>query len=355
VNLPANSLDISTIYPNSFPNMAQRVVTGVGYENRSVLPGWMTSRQTDGKILGFTRALVLCYTNPGRSAEIAYRVKQVQDTFSLIDFTIDRYEWDSVLSENFVKAPAAGTGNITANTQSATVIGAGTDFTHQLYPGKSIYVANVLIGNVKTVSNSTVLTLTANSVSNVTSSNFTFSTNAFATSNFIDATGNITANTASNLVIGTNTTVVYSGTISGTASNATIIGTGTNFSTNLRIGDQLYYSGNLTSIGTIASIISSTKLVLGDPLTSTITSATYASDGDNTRFLTELRVGDTIVVANTIIGTVQTLNGNANLTLTSNAYANVTSLAYQHTSRDPYTTPGEGDKYLKFPQVGVLA
>ena len=355
VNLPTNSADIGTIYPNSFPNMAQRVTDGVGYENRSVLPEWMTSRQPNGRILGFTRALVLCYTLPGRSAEIAYRVNQVADTFKLIDFTIDRYEWDNVLSNNFVKAPASGTGNITANIYSTLVTGVGTDFTHQLYPGKSIYVSNVLIGNVKTVSNSTVLTLTANSISNVTGSSFTFSTNAFATHNFVTGSGNISANTTSNIIIGTNTTIVYSGTISGTISNAVITGNGTYFTTNLKVGDQLYYSGNLNSLGTISSIINAQKLILSDPLSSNIANITYASDGNNTKFLREVRVGDTIVVANTIIGTVKSIASNANLTLTGNAYATVSSSAYQHTSRDPYTVPGQGDKYLKFPQVGVLA
>jgi len=355
VNLPANSMNIATIYPNSFPNMAKRISQGIGYENRSVLPEWMTSRQPDGRVLGFTRALVLCYAQPGRSAEIAYRVNQLADTFKMIDFTIDRYEWDNILSANFAKPPAAGTGNITANTHSTTVTGMGTDFTHQLYPGKSLYVANVIIGNVKTVSNSTVLTLTANSISNVTSSSFTFSSNAFATSNFVNGSGNITANTQSNLVLGTNSTVIYAGTISGTISNATILGNGTSFATNLRVGDQLYYSGNLSSIGTIATIINATRLVLADPLNATISSISYASDGNNTKFLTELRVGDTLVVANAIIGTVQTITSNSNVTLTSNAYANVTSLAYQHTSRDPYTVPGQGNQYLKFPQVDVLA
>jgi hypothetical protein len=197
--------------------------------------------------------------------------------------------------------------------------------------------------------------LTANSISNVTSSNFTFSSNAFATSNFVNGSGNITANTQSNLVLGTNSTVIYAGTISGTISNATILGNGTSFATNLRVGDQLYYSGNLSSIGTIATIINATRLVLADPLNATISSINYASDGNNTKFLTELRVGDTLVVANAIIGTVQTITSNSNVTLTSNAYANVTSLAYQHTSRDPYTVPGQGNQYLKFPQVDVLA
>ena len=124
--------------------MIDRIEENIGYENRSVLPTWMTSRQTDGTVLGFTRALILTYAIPGKSEEIAYRIRQVQDTFKLIDFTIDRYEWDSVLSTNYEKAPAAGTGNITANTQSNVVVGTGTNFSHELIPTTTIYVG----GNV---------------------------------------------------------------------------------------------------------------------------------------------------------------------------------------------------------------
>ena len=35
--------------------------------------------------------------------------------------------------------------------------------------------------------------------------------------------------------------------------------------------------------------------------------------------------------------------------------ANVNNLSYSHTYRDPYTTPSDGDKYLKYPQFGVLS
>jgi len=70
---------IQTVYPN----MVDRIETGVGYENRSILPDWMTSRQTDGSVLGFTRALVLCYTIPGKSAEVAYRVNQRLTRFKI--------------------------------------------------------------------------------------------------------------------------------------------------------------------------------------------------------------------------------------------------------------------------------
>jgi hypothetical protein len=131
VTLPNNSRNISTIYPNSFPNMIKRVSDTVGYESQGILPTWMTSRQEDGRVLGFTRALVLCYTLPGRSSEIAYNVSKSISNFNLIDFTIERYGWDSVLSNNYAKSPFYGNGTITTSSTSKVVLGAGTNFTTQ--------------------------------------------------------------------------------------------------------------------------------------------------------------------------------------------------------------------------------
>lgn len=286
VSLPANSRNISTIYPNSFPNMASRLETGVGYENRSTLPAWMTSRQTDGKILGFTRALVLCYTKPGRANEIAYRVRQIQDLFKSIDFTIDRYEWDNSLSNNFNKS------------------------------------ANVFIVN-----------------------------------NFAYASGTISANTNSNIVTGLTLTVNGSGTISGTVGNAVIVGTSTAFNSELRVGRPLYNSSGNTAVelGTIKSINSSTMLVLENPLSATISSINYSAETSSTNFTTELYVGDTIVLDSNIrLGTIKSINSDSNLVLYTNALSTVSNVTYKHNARDPVTTPGQGDKYLKYPQVGVI-
>ena len=284
VSLPSNSRNISTIYPNSFPNMATRIENGVGYENRSTLPAWMTSRQTNGKILGFTRALVLCYTNPGRANEIAYRVKQIQDLFKSIDFTIDRYEWDNSLSSNFNK-----------------------------------------------------------------------STNVFIVNNFAYASGTISANTNSNIVTGLTLTVNGSGTISGTIGNAVILGTSTAFNSELRIGRPLYNANTSVELGIIKSINSATTLVLENPLSATISSINYSAETSSTNFTTELYVGDTIVLdSNLRLGTIKSINSDSNLTLYANALSTVSNVTYRHNARDPVTTPGQGDKYLKYPQVGVI-
>ena len=45
---------VTTVYPNSLINMRDRVVDTVGQES-TVLPQWMTTKQTDGRVLGFTK------------------------------------------------------------------------------------------------------------------------------------------------------------------------------------------------------------------------------------------------------------------------------------------------------------
>lgn len=354
ITWPTNTVGINSVYVNSFPNMATRIADNIGYENRSILPGWMTSRQLDGTVLGFTRALVLFYTNPGKSAEVAYRVKQVAESFKLIDFTIDRYEWDSILSENFEKQPAAGSGTITANTSSNVVLGTGTNFVYELYEGRDVYVSNVSLGTIENIVSSNVLTLTTNANSNVTSSSYTFGTNVFIVNNFVYATGNISSATTSNIITGITTNITGNGTISGTINSADIIGYNTLFAVQLGIGKNLYVSGN--SVGIITSIQSNTNLTVSQVLSSNLANVSYTADGSTTKFIDEIHVNDTILVgANVVLGTVKTIVSNTNLILYSNSLSTVSNVAYLHTATDPYTTPTSGDKYLKFPNVRVIS
>ena len=93
-----------TAYPNSFENMANVTINGpnaVGYINKGALPDWMISKQPDGRVLGFTRAVVLAYTVPGASETIAYRFKQKNFELNELDFTVDRYLLDNILTTNY--------------------------------------------------------------------------------------------------------------------------------------------------------------------------------------------------------------------------------------------------------------
>jgi hypothetical protein len=353
--VPTNSQNISTVYPNSFPNMVQRLADNVGYQDRGILPRWMTSRQPDGTVLGFTRALVLCYTNPGRSAEVAYRVRNAYQDFNLIDFTIDRYEWDSILSNNYIKSDEAitGTGNITANNQSNIVTGDSTTFTSELAPNAIIYVSNTAIGNIVSITDNTTLILDSNSAGNIANLSFTYS-NIFQINNYVAATGNVTANTSSNIVTGIAANITGTGTITGNTESTTITGTGTTFTTEATVGKNIYVSGN--SIGTIRSILSANTLTVLNPLSSNISGSAFEIEGVSTLFTTELHIGDAVVVnTNVVLGYVSSITSDTNLTMTANSTANCTDISYTHTFRDPYTTPSDGDKYLKYPQVGVIS
>ena len=93
-----------TAYPNSFENMANVVINGanaIGYVNKGALPDWMTSKQPDGRVLGFTRAVVLAYTVENGSDTIAYRLRQSGFKLNQLDFTVDRYQLDNNYTTNY--------------------------------------------------------------------------------------------------------------------------------------------------------------------------------------------------------------------------------------------------------------
>jgi hypothetical protein len=113
---PANTLDLAglidnaylagnnsytTAYPNSFENMGNVMISSITYQDKGVLPDWMTSRQADGRQLGFVRAVVLAYVKPGESDLVSYRLRQRNFNFNSIDFTVDRYQLDNIYTENY--------------------------------------------------------------------------------------------------------------------------------------------------------------------------------------------------------------------------------------------------------------
>ena len=260
------------------------MVNGVGYSNRGVLPDWMTSRQENGTVLGFTRALILCYTIPGKGKEVAYRVRQNINLLNRVDFTIDRYLWDNSMSTSY---------NKTANT----------------------FIAN----------------------------------------NFVAGVGTINANTNSNIIVGLTLIVNGAGTISSTVGSTIINGTGTSFNTELRAGRPLYRSDTGEELGDIIRIISAETLVIDSPVENTLSSVSYSSISSSTIFGSEIYVNDTIIVnTNVKVGTVKTINSDSNITLYTNALVTVSNVSFIHNFREQYKEPGSGDKYLKYPQVGVI-
>jgi hypothetical protein len=97
-----DSVEISTVYPNSLINMREQVIDTVG-QISPALPLWMTSKQTDGRVLGFTPAWVIAYVKPGASGKVSYNIStQFGNKLNIIDYKIDRYEIDRSQTHNWI-------------------------------------------------------------------------------------------------------------------------------------------------------------------------------------------------------------------------------------------------------------
>jgi hypothetical protein len=92
---------IDEVYPNSLVEMRDQVIDTVGQYSQ-VLPLWMTSRQANGRVLGFTKACVIAYCQPGKGEQLAYNIRtQWGERLNLIDFMVDRYILDRQYSINW--------------------------------------------------------------------------------------------------------------------------------------------------------------------------------------------------------------------------------------------------------------
>ena len=108
VNLPYEIIDpadgstvVTQVYPNSLDNMRDQVIDTVGQISTG-LPLWMTSKQANGRVLGFTPAWVISYVNPGRGAQVAYYLNnQFGEQLNKVDFKVDRYILDRSLTINW--------------------------------------------------------------------------------------------------------------------------------------------------------------------------------------------------------------------------------------------------------------
>jgi hypothetical protein len=125
-----NSTGIATkvFYPNSTENMKLRIQTGVGSQNQSSLPAWMTSNQpgpagTFRPPLGYVGAAVLAYTKPGGAELIAHRIQDRMAALDSIQFTSDRYEIDNFYSKNFIYGQGYIPGNQTTFDSSYKNVG----------------------------------------------------------------------------------------------------------------------------------------------------------------------------------------------------------------------------------------
>ena len=112
------------LYPNSLPDMRQRVANILGQQyDSNLLPLWMTSQQLDGSTLGYTPAWVICYTVPGASTAIMNNIvnnwgyTDAQGNFinyrlNQVNFQLDRFSVDKSDTYNYNNLfnPPAWTG-----------------------------------------------------------------------------------------------------------------------------------------------------------------------------------------------------------------------------------------------------
>jgi len=141
---PVDNGNISTVYPNSLQNMRTQVVDTVGQVS-NILPRWMTSKQADGTVLGFTPAWIIAYTKPGEAAQIAYNIVDEFNINNLnqFDFEVDRYELDTSQTLGWIPADTVEINNITGDGTQVTVT-FDNQYVVPFVPDQTIVLANVV-------------------------------------------------------------------------------------------------------------------------------------------------------------------------------------------------------------------
>jgi hypothetical protein len=214
-----DSTEIATVYPNSLINMRDQVIDTVG-QISNVLPLWMTSTQSTGDVLGFTPAWVIAYAKPGRGQQIAYYIGQdFASQLNVIDYEVDRYELDRLLSHNWdpatdawVPPPAETTFDISdhyqlpePNDSSFVFVGGinyrGVETTSTgvvIYPGDEILILGSQVGGSAPRNNITIRVNTVDELGTIIS--------AFATGTApLFSAGDIYYNVAGTNITGTGT------------------------------------------------------------------------------------------------------------------------------------------------------
>ena len=120
------------LYPSGIEIMRKVLISDITQLDSRVLPLWMRSTQSNGEVLGYVPAIVLCYAKSGRADQIKYYLdsvntaKEIQKT----SFTVDRLLWDNSRSKNFNKTTQewTTTAETTFDSDTTTFEGAYTSF-----------------------------------------------------------------------------------------------------------------------------------------------------------------------------------------------------------------------------------
>ena len=102
-SIPAQFTTGSAIEPGIAPVTYTLKILGNGPQvTFDTLPEWMTTVQSDGKILGYTSAAVLAYMKPTLGPKALFNLKRLTPAdIRTIPFVTDRYIWDNNLTTNF--------------------------------------------------------------------------------------------------------------------------------------------------------------------------------------------------------------------------------------------------------------
>lgn len=235
-----DSTEVDTVYPNSLINMRDQVIDTVG-QISNILPRWMLSKQTDGRVLGFTPAWVIAYCKPGKSGQIAYNIRtQFGTQLNKVDFEVDRYELDNLLTKNWdpeidswIPYPAETTFDIVPHYQlpepndSSLAFDGGTGYAE----GDQILILGSQVGGTDSLND---ITITVNTVDPATGEILDAFCQGFAP---LFSVGNTYTNVAGTNIVGADAEF----TIGRYAQVYTV--TVTTPGTDYRIGEQIIISG----------------------------------------------------------------------------------------------------------------
>lgn len=89
------------VYPSSLINMRNKMIADLSLSVLEPLPRWMTSKQEDGRIIGWVPAVVVAYVKPGEGARVAFNIERNNSNINLVSFEVDRYILDNNLSKYY--------------------------------------------------------------------------------------------------------------------------------------------------------------------------------------------------------------------------------------------------------------
>jgi hypothetical protein len=304
----------------------------------------MTSKQANGRVLGFTPAWVLAYAKPGKGEQIAYYVRtKFGERLNLIDFEVDRYELDRLLSHNWDPAADSTTGAwepVPAETtfdldnhyqlpepnDSSFVFVGGTGYA----VGNRILILGSQVGGVNGTNNIVVTVEQVDVNGTIEQARATGLAPMFST-------GNTYTNIAGTNITGSN--AVF--TVTKYAQTYTV--TVTNPGTNYAVGEQLTVSG--TSLGGSTPNNNATITVTSVDSSGSITAATISGTA------TTGTVSYTSIIGVAIVGSGATWD--IEVVGADATTFDGTSLRFI-APVDMYTNTTDYDKYLVFPRRTIL-